>query len=128
MHPRAFPLRSTCWVAIVAILMLALAPAISSVLRGANYAAWINVCRTASLAVAPATQQSGRGNPDDMGHLSAHCPYCALHADTLPPAPRTPSAPRDVLPAFMEPQAFLQAPSVGHVWRHAPSRAPPRLS
>ena len=51
-----------------------------------------------------------------------------MHADTLPPAPNALGIPRDVLPAFMEPQAFLQAPSTGHVWRHAPSRAPPRLS
>lgn len=127
MHLRLGQLRSLAWVAIMAILMLALAPAISSVLRGANYAAWVNVCRTPSLAVATATQGS-HGTPDDLGHPTAHCPYCALHADALPPAPRTLDIPRDVLPAFMEPQAFLQAPSVGHVWRHAPSRAPPRLS
>ena len=43
------------FIAIVATLMLALAPAISSVLRGANYAAWVNVCRTASTAVATTT-------------------------------------------------------------------------
>ncbi len=127
MHRRAVSLRSTCWVAVVAILMLALAPAISSVLRGENYAAWVNVCRTASLAGAT-TEQGRPGSPEGMGHLNAHCPYCALHADTLPPAPHAPVIPRDVLPAFMEPQAFLQAPSTGHVWRHAPSRAPPRLS
>lgn len=127
MHRRAVSLRSICWVAVVAILMLALAPAISSVLRGANYAAWVNVCRTAPLAGAT-TEQVRPGSPEGMGHLTSHCPYCALHADTLPPAPHTPVIPRDVLPAFREPQAFLQAPSTGHVWRHAPSRAPPRLS
>lgn len=127
MHRRASSLRSTCWVAAVAILMLALAPAISAVLRGANYAAWVNVCRTASVA-APASSAAGQGAADDMAHPNAHCPYCALHADTLPPAPRTLDIPRDVLPAFKEPQAFLQAPTVGHLWRHAPSRAPPRLS
>lgn len=127
MHRRASSLRSIGWVAILATLMLALAPAISSVLRGANYAAWVNVCRTASVAVTAAGLNSA-DSPGGTGHLSAHCPYCALHADALPPAPGTPHVPRDVLPAFMEPQAFLQAPSVGHVWRHAPSRAPPRLS
>lgn len=127
MQSRMGPLKRLAWVAIVATLMLALAPAISSVLRGANYAAWVNVCRTASLAGAT-TEQGRPGTPEGMGHLNAHCPYCALHADTLPPAPHTPVIPRDVLPAFMEPQAFLQAPGTGHVWRHAPSRAPPRLS
>lgn len=124
-------MRGLAWVAIVATLMLALAPAISSVLRGANYAAWVNVCRTGSVVTAAPAPSKGPGGlhaPDGTGHLSAHCPYCALHADALPPAPGTPRVPRDVLPAFMEPQAFLQPPSVGHVWRHAPSRAPPRLS
>lgn len=126
-------LRILAWVAIVATLMLALAPAMSSVLRGANYAAWVNVCRTASAAIATTTpdissRANGLHSPDGSGHLSAHCPYCALHADSLPPAPRTPDAPRDVLPAFTEPQAFLQAPSTGHVWRNALSRGPPRLS
>lgn len=128
MQLRMGQLKRLTWVTIVATLMLALAPAMSSVLRGANYAAWVNVCRTASQAMPPATQQGGLGTPDDMGHLSAHCPYCALHADALPPTPVPPHAPRAILPAFMAPQAFLQAPSVGHVWRHAPSRAPPRLS
>lgn len=127
MQFRTGQLRSLTWVAIVATLMLALAPAISSVLRGANYAAWVNVCRTSPL-VSVSAMPDDPSPSDGAGHLSAHCPYCALHADALPPAPRTPDVPRDVLPAFMEPQAFLQAPSVGHVWRHAPSRAPPRLS
>lgn len=127
MHRRTVTLRSTCWVAVVAVLLLALAPTVSSLLRGASYAAWVNVCRTASLASA-ASAVAGQGANDDMGHATAHCPYCAVHADTLPPAPRTLDIPRDVLPAFTEPQAFLQAPSVGHLWRHAPSRAPPRLS
>lgn len=126
MLQRTASLRSTCWVAILAILMLALAPAISSVLRGSNYAAWVNVCRTASFTGASAA--GDLGGSDGASHLSTHCPYCTLHADALPPAPRTPHVPRDVLPAFMAPQAFLQAPSTGHVWLHAPSRAPPRLS
>ncbi len=127
MQFRTGQLRSLTWVAIVATLMLALAPAISSVLRGANYAAWVNVCRTGSLAVAAATPTGpdGAHAPDGSGHLSAHCPYCALHADALPPAPHTPDVPRDILPAFTEPRAFLQAPSTGHAWLHAPSRAPP---
>ena len=128
MSGHAAQLKRTCWVAIVATLMLALAPTLSSVLRGANYAAWVNVCRTASLAAASPAQPGGPGTADDMGHANAHCPYCAVHADALPPAPGAPHAPRAILPAFMAPQAFLQAPSVGHLWRHAPSRAPPRLS
>lgn len=133
MQFRTGQLKCVAWVAIVAALMLALAPAISSVLGGANYAAWVNVCRTASTAVATTTPDlsssaNGLHAPDGSGHLGAHCPYCALHADALPPAPSTPDVPRDILPAFTEPQAFLQAPSTGHVWLHALSRAPPRLS
>lgn len=124
-------LRVLAWVAIVAALLLALAPTISSVLRGANYAAWVNVCRSNTVvagAPAPSSGPAGLHAPDGTGHLGAHCPYCSLHADALPPAPGIPSVPRDALPTYMEPQAFLQAPSTGHVWRHAPSRAPPRLS
>lgn len=120
-------LKRICGVAVLAILMLALAPAISSVLGGANYAAWVNVCRTGPMA-STSLAANNPDHPGGTGHLSAHCPYCALHADTLPTAPHTPAIPRDALPSFMEPQAFLQAPSTGHVWRHAPSRAPPRLS
>ncbi len=121
MQFRTGPLKSTAWVAVMAILMLALAPAISAVRGNSNYAAWVNVCRTGPMAVSP-------DSPDGTAHLGTHCPYCALHADALPPAPRTPQVPRDVLPAFTEPQAFLQAPSTGHVWRNALSRGPPRLS
>lgn len=130
MHRHSVNLRSTCWVAILAILMLALAPTVSSLLRGANYAAWVTICRTATLT-GVAANAGNPATPDGMGHVGhhgGHCPYCALHADALPPSPRPLDIPHDVLPTFMEPQAFLKAPSVGHLWRHAPSRAPPRLS
>ena len=129
MQLRKGQLKGLAWVAIVATLMLSLAPTMASVLRGANYAAWVNVCRTATLsvgAVAPAA--NGPSQPADTGHLRAHCPYCALHVDALPPAPNAPDVPRDILPAFTQPQAFLHAPSTGHVWLHALSRAPPCLA
>lgn len=115
----------------MAILMLALAPSISAMLGSSNYAAWVNVCRTGPVAGTSTSASPAANTPDGPGgtsHLSTHCPYCALHADALPAAPRSPDVPRDVLPAFTEPQAFLQAPSTGHVWRNALSRGPPRLS
>lgn len=124
-------LRVLAWVAIVVALLLALAPTISSVLRGANYAAWVNVCRSNTVvagAPAPSSGPAGLHAPDGNGHLGAHCPYCSLHADALPPAPGFPSVPRDTLPAFLEPQAFLQSRFVEGVWLHALSRAPPWLS
>lgn len=116
----------------LAMLMAALAPAVSQLLQRGSSTSWVEICRagggTAWVAVGDLggqrdPQMPAKGQP----HLLDHCPYCSLQAHALPPV----TAPSPIgsvpLPAFLEPAAFLHAPHTAHAWRPTQSRAPPSL-
>lgn len=126
MLPRAF--RFPLWLALAAMLALALLPTLSHALafaRGAS--AWAEVCtpqgmRLVSVDVAQAVDT---GTPvQAAGHLE-HCPLCALGADTPPLPPAPPAALPLPLSAAEPPALFLHAPRTLHAWRSAQPRGPP---
>jgi hypothetical protein len=116
------------WIAALAVLAMALAPAISQwllVQRNAGLA-WVAVCSTTGtrwVAVGEATHDQ----PGDQGglHAQSHCPACFLtsHDQAPPPAAltvvRLPAEP-DGLPFL-----FLHAPRPLAAWSPALARAPP---
>lgn len=116
------------WIAALAVLAMALAPAISQwllVQRNAGLA-WVAVCSntgTRWVAVGEATHDQ----PSDQRglHAQSHCPACVLQAHDmgLPPPALT------VLTLPSEPEAlpflFLHAPRPLAVWSPALARAPP---
>lgn len=120
--------RRITWIAALAVLAMALAPAISQwllVQRNAGLA-WVAVCSntgTRWVAVGQATHD----HPTDQGglHAQSHCPACFLQAHDmgLPPVAVT------VLTLTSEPQAlpwlFLHAPRPLAAWSPALARAPP---
>lgn len=120
-------LHRAAWIALLAMLMAAVAPALSQLLQRGTTTSWVEVCRagggTAWVAVAElqTEQTPSKGQP----HLLDHCPYCSLQAHALPSVPATPVVASAPLPAFREPAAFLHAPHTAHAWRPAQSRAPP---
>ncbi len=122
-------LQRAAWIALLAMLMAALAPAVSQLLQRSTSAAWVEICRagggTAWVAVADlqGEQTPTKGQP----HLLDHCPYCSLQAHALPLLPALPAVTAAPLPGFREPAAFLHAPHTAHAWRPAQSRAPPSL-
>jgi hypothetical protein len=117
------------WTAALAVLLAALAPAVSQWLLaqhspGVN---WVEVCsasgtRWVAVGEAPADGDSGGAGL----HGQSHCPACVLqHLDMdLPPQPAVvavlPLGPHSV------PHLFLHAPRTLAVWDHAQARAPPR--
>ncbi|OGA82381.1 MAG: hypothetical protein A2711_15075 [Burkholderiales bacterium RIFCSPHIGHO2_01_FULL_63_240] len=117
------------WIAIVAILMLLLAPTLVRAWHAdtparltltevcsAQGTRWVSVSTDA-----PADQPAAE-------HSAQHCPWCAHHAPTLglPPAGLDMSWLRETTHAL--PRAFLHAPRTLHAWRGTQPRAPPRLS
>lgn len=123
-------LQRAAWIALLAMLMAALAPAVSQLLQRGSSTAWVEICRagggTAWVAVADLRAQDTQPTPaKGQPHLLDHCPYCSLQAHALPPVPAQPQLAAAALPGFLEPAAFLHAPHTAHAWRPAQSRAPP---
>ncbi len=115
------------WVACLAILFGALAPAISHALTTARGEAWAEVCGVdGPKLVKLSADQGGLSAPltTKLAHTE-HCPYCATHggAPALPPGVRPLIAQVDARDA--QPMLFLQSPHPLPIWSAAQSRAPP---
>jgi hypothetical protein len=117
------------WIAVLAILMAALAPAISHALGAEDGAPWIEVCSSVGakwvqLEDGSTNQAPGPGD----GHAFEHCPYCSLHANAVAiPATLLVVAWVEPVSAFL-PVAFLAAPRTLFAWTSAQPRAPPHFS
>lgn len=118
--------RRATWLAIFAMLGLALAPAVSHALAGGGPGnPWAEICSVAGgkLVVSDASgEQAGAG-----AHLG-HCPLCGHlgHAPALPTAEAA-DAPNPDGADFL-PAPFAQAPSPPFAWAAAQPRAPPASS
>ena len=124
--------------AVFAILLMSLAPALTHALQGQASPAWIEVCSAlgskwvdvAGEATPDAATDAATTAPDPQparAHALEHCPYCSLHATDIGPLP----APMLValVPVLSEvPRLFLAAPRTQHAWLAAQPRAPPALS
>ena len=106
------------WIALLAILVVTLAPAVTGALSASRTQLWDELCSATTTA----------GNDAPAGpHAFGHCPYCALHADLAPPPdPRVADA--GIALAFRaSPVAFTRAPRSNGAWAFAQPRAPPRF-
>ncbi|HRD98277.1 MAG TPA: DUF2946 family protein [Rubrivivax sp.] len=119
--------RPTLWIALLAILFAALAPAISHGLA-AGSSTWIELCtaqgsRWIAVDTGGAEQPAG-SNGLGGGHFD-HCPFCHLSSPAMAPPPAHAWATR--LPELRDglPERFLSAPQAAHIWRAAQPRAPP---
>ncbi|WP_457328999.1 DUF2946 domain-containing protein [Rhizobacter sp. P5_C2] len=131
--PRASSARHLiAWIASLAILMGALAPAIShAVARGTgSSSAWAEICSALGAKLVRVDDDAGdQRNPAAPGeHAFQHCLYCSFHA-AAPGLPPT-SALELQLPLlqFQAPAPFLSGPATAFVWLSAQSRAPPVIS
>lgn len=124
--PRGLSLRIlTTWIAAWAVLMSALAPAISHALAQDGEAPWVEVCTSSgSKWVDPSTGEEAPAPGD--GPATGPCGYCVLHVDAAAFGPDSPRVPVTGT-AHHVADAFLSAPRVAHAWRAPHSRAPPSL-
>jgi Protein of unknown function (DUF2946) len=120
------------WIASVAILMSALAPAMAQTLRHDVSASWTEICSVTGMqwVKVDGSRQTGTdksGSTDEGGstHGLKQCPYCSTHSPVLglPPTVSTvlPIKPR----AAYCPALFLTAPRTLFAWAAAQPRAPP---
>jgi hypothetical protein len=118
-------LRSFTWLAVVAMLALALMPGLSHALNSARgQSPFADICSAQGLrGVASGERPDGPSSPEAIGHLE-HCPFCHLGSPSLgmPPAPLVMAGPQG---APQLPRLFLAAPRPLFAWLAAQPRAPP---
>ncbi|MEP6875047.1 MAG: DUF2946 domain-containing protein [Burkholderiales bacterium] len=119
MTPIRQRLRLFTWVALFAMLGLAIAPSVSHALSAQQSSnPWTEICSTSNPA----------DPPRSAAMLLEHCAMCGVvvHAMGMPPAPVT------VLPApegaACAAALFLEASHPLFAWRPPPARAPPSFS
>lgn len=110
------------WIAVFAVLLNALAPAVSVSLNEARNPAaggnWVEVCATRGSVWIRLGEDPADSTPE-------HCPYCFTHAASfgLPPAPLW------VVPVTLQgviPLPFVALPLALAAWFIPAARAPPR--
>jgi hypothetical protein len=125
------------WFAILAILLNALAPAVSHALTqpsagGSAQSAWLELCSAQGStwvrvgSDGGVLEQTPEKPPDAPGGTaSAHCPYCVTHAASFafPPSPAAEFAMRAFSHALSERPGFT-AIAPAH-WLSPAARAPP---
>jgi hypothetical protein len=125
--------RLAAWIACLAILFAALAPAISHAVTLAKRSdiSWMELCSATDHRFVQVSDSDGA--PDSAAHHKAmqfeHCPFCSTHAGSfgLPPATASVLLLSTGAVSVMPP-LFYQAPRSLFVWAPAQSRAPPSLS
>ncbi|MEH0167314.1 DUF2946 domain-containing protein [Paucibacter sp. JuS9] len=119
------------WLACCAILLTALAPAISHAVQSDVPDGWTEICSVtgAKLVRIADGETRAKPGPADSGlHVYGHCPYCALHVDVLGLPPAATAEPALLPLTFEVPELFLLAPRTLHAWATAQPRAPPLSS
>ena len=123
MSPRRLRRSPSSWIALLAILMVTLAPAVTGALSASRGLTWDQVCSATAPGAATGTN-TGDESPATP-HAFEHCPYCALHADLAPPPDPRQAGAGTALAFRGVPAAFVHAPRANAVRARAQPRAPP---
>jgi hypothetical protein len=113
------------WLAILAMVMAALAPAVSHALGKSSPVTWAEICTTGSKRVAVEGDAAGKNSVPGPAHLLEHCPFCSLHGAAMGMPPASDLAIAVVTLPAETPAAFLHAARTQDVWVSAQPRAPP---
>ncbi len=121
-----FTRRFAAWLAMFAMLLGSLAPAVAqAVVASQGGDGWVQVCSASGMlwVKSDGIEDPAAGKP--MADASLHCPWCSLQgAAGLPPSPLTTVSMR-VEPAEV-PAARFHSATPFAPWPAALSRAPPR--
>ena len=116
------------WIAMLAILFSALAPAVSHALAAASASIdTAEICTTNGYKLVKRIASDSSKAPASTKHGMEHCPFCTTHggSDVLaatPPVLVAPNGARDAYPSL-----FYTAPHSQHAWSTANPRGPPPL-
>ena len=113
------------WIAVFAILMSSVAPAVSQAVSLAQNGQGISieVCTTTGIQT---TQVIDASDADEPAQANDHCPLCVVHGNFVLPLNRELSFAKPVN-SNIYPQLFYQSPKPLFAWVALPSRAPPSL-
>lgn len=118
------------WIASFAILLTALAPAISHAVQRDAPPGWTEICSVTGAKFVridgSGSDAGAQGDADSpQAHAAKRCAWCATDT-TAPGLPPAAPAGLTLLPlAFHVPELFLLAPRPLHAWATAQPRAPP---
>ncbi|MEI6028172.1 MAG: DUF2946 domain-containing protein [Betaproteobacteria bacterium] len=127
-----FAQRPFVWLALMAMLALAVLPSVSHALafaRGGS-SAWAEVCTPQGMRMVAvdAGRQTDSGAPMQAAAMLEHCALCALGGGA-PALPASETAALRLLTgSHILPWLFLHAPRTLHAWRSAQPRGPPSVS
>ncbi|MFT3664133.1 DUF2946 family protein [Piscinibacter sp.] len=117
--------RRATWLALVAMLGLALAPTLSQAVAASQAGdPWAEICSMGGATMTASPAGAGQAGADGA-HLG-HCPLCGQVGDT-PMLPGAEYQPVQVDGATQRPALFLHAPRTLFAWAAARARAPPLL-
>ena len=122
--------RFTAGLATFAMLLAALAPAVTSALAAANdqHVRWTAVCTADGARLVPVPTDADGVPQAPKPHQAGHCPFCSPHAPDAAPPPAPVSVVPVVLASDPVPVLFLLAPRPLFAWATAQPRAPPSAS
>jgi len=117
--------RLSTWIAILAILAMSLAPALSAAMAAAQASGLADLCLSPSSSSARLNDAAPKDTAPTLAHLFDHCPYCANHLPALGMPPHAGAL--HFIPTLSDepPAAFLQAPRSLFAWSPSQARAPP---
>ena len=119
--------RFAAWLATFAILLGALAPAVSQAMTvlGDGNMRWVEVCSASGMQWIAVDADDSRNSDSAPSKSTASCAYCCPHAGAtgLPPSPVSGFAVSDG--AALQPLLFFSAPTPLFAWTAASPRAPP---
>lgn len=110
------------WLACLAVLFGALAPALSHAPQMRTGGPLQDLCSTTG------TRADAPGSTEPGIRAGQHCPYCTLHLPDLAPAPASCGSERSTEPPAAPRAPCFLAPHARHAWACANPRAPPQRS
>lgn len=126
MHFRRTTRALSLWLAVAAVLMAALAPAVSHALGAGSSASWVQVCSAlGSKWVEPGSGAGDTSSVPGSGNLLEQCPYCALQAGAMAVGPVSAGPFTPLALGHESPVVRLAAPRPAHGWRTPQPRGPP---
>lgn len=117
--------RFTAWLAMLALALGALAPAMAQVaVSASDRSNWVQICSASGMVWIQADAAALGTDSVPLADMGAPCAWCLMHSAVagLPPAPVMGF--NSSLPQPLPGGCMVAAPPVG-VWTAAPARAPP---
>ena len=114
--------------AVFAVLLVTLAPALSHALQSQPAQGWLEVCSSLGTRWVRADDAAAPAKAPPGLHALEHCPYCSLNADLLGLPPGASVALAAPHGAGAVAPLFLHGPRSQYAWSPSQPRGPPAIA